>query len=331
MSVRGDMQLWTLMPGDLVFREGDTWDGLYLIKSGSVEIFQRRGSKDIRLGVLGPSEFIGTVTLLTRENRSASARALSETKLQHFDEAMVNNNFSSAPAWMQAVTKDILQRLKHVNSMLVETRFNEKTDQPDWEKCLKHVQQLTHLLITLTRAGLIVHEGQKIVKIDQFLLDSEGVLRLRRDYVQKMFTVLTTRRLVATQTIPTLGLCLINPSIGRMQAWLEFCEDVSKLEFEPMTDVEREMMPAFVVLAEMMVSTNFSDLVTEQWLTDTLTKAMPGVGGNLVVNQLIEAKYLDRSNAGAGKIRLNCPKILRTTSFDHIYHDLKTLSPAFVA
>lgn len=61
--------------GAPVFIEGAVGDGLVLVKSGSVRITQRAAGGERELGVLGPGEHLGALSLLAQGVRLVSAAA----------------------------------------------------------------------------------------------------------------------------------------------------------------------------------------------------------------------------------------------------------------
>ncbi len=65
-------------PGDVIYRQGERGDCLYVIQGGQVEVVQRIGDKEFCLAVLGDGDFFGEMALFEEETRSATVRALSE-------------------------------------------------------------------------------------------------------------------------------------------------------------------------------------------------------------------------------------------------------------
>jgi CRP/FNR family transcriptional regulator, cyclic AMP receptor protein len=62
---------------EVIFREGDTADALYMIESGRVEIQAGRRV----LTILGPGEFFGEMSLIDPSPRSATAVAATDVRL----------------------------------------------------------------------------------------------------------------------------------------------------------------------------------------------------------------------------------------------------------
>lgn len=67
--------------GDSLFEEGEIGEEAYLIVEGEIEIFQRAGNTEYVIATLKKGEIIGEMSLIDRQPRIASARALSDVKL----------------------------------------------------------------------------------------------------------------------------------------------------------------------------------------------------------------------------------------------------------
>jgi CRP-like cAMP-binding protein len=69
-------------PRETVFEEGDPGSGMYLVRTGHIQIFARQvdGSEE-ELALLGPGDFFGETTLAAPSPRTASARSLDHCEL----------------------------------------------------------------------------------------------------------------------------------------------------------------------------------------------------------------------------------------------------------
>lgn len=85
--VRRSSALRHYKTGDVIFREGDPAEGLYIILGGSIEVFRTdSGGEDHRLNLLQSGEVLGEMGLLTDiERRTASARAAEPAELLYLD------------------------------------------------------------------------------------------------------------------------------------------------------------------------------------------------------------------------------------------------------
>jgi CRP/FNR family cyclic AMP-dependent transcriptional regulator len=75
----------TVDAGDLVFDQGDPGDVLFVIQAGEIEL-TREGTVGRRVVArLGPGEFFGEMSVVLRENRTARAVAVSNSRLLELD------------------------------------------------------------------------------------------------------------------------------------------------------------------------------------------------------------------------------------------------------
>jgi F420-non-reducing hydrogenase small subunit len=66
---------------EIIFRQGDAGDVMYIIGEGEVEISQGKGQDKCVLARLGANELFGEMALITSDPRTATALALRETRL----------------------------------------------------------------------------------------------------------------------------------------------------------------------------------------------------------------------------------------------------------
>src|SRR5262245_61207003 len=73
--VQGHVQEYSA--GEVVFRQGEAGERLYIIKSGVIEIVanQKDSGETLPVAYLGPGEVMGELALLTGSPRSATVRA----------------------------------------------------------------------------------------------------------------------------------------------------------------------------------------------------------------------------------------------------------------
>ena len=91
--IRPDVNILQLKRGDVVFKEGDLGDSLYLVGEGSIKISkQGRGGRQEVLDYIQTGNFFGEVALLGGQPHSAMASAAEPTVLgalntraQHFE------------------------------------------------------------------------------------------------------------------------------------------------------------------------------------------------------------------------------------------------------
>ncbi len=82
---------WLHLPrGELLVREGDAADCLYVLVSGRLQAFSRDGrGEETIYGKIGPGETVGEMALVSNQVRSASVRALRDCELARFGRDLV--------------------------------------------------------------------------------------------------------------------------------------------------------------------------------------------------------------------------------------------------
>ena len=62
-------------PGDVIFRQGDLGDSVYVIEAGECEVFREQKGERELVATLGPGEYFGEMALLSDRSRNATIRA----------------------------------------------------------------------------------------------------------------------------------------------------------------------------------------------------------------------------------------------------------------
>src|SRR3954463_9491721 len=96
-------------PGDVLFREGESGDVMFVIQSGAVRITKSVGGDDKLLAVLGPGEFLGEMAILNGKPRTATATVVDATRCLLIEaktlESMVSRNAEIALRLIKKLAK----------------------------------------------------------------------------------------------------------------------------------------------------------------------------------------------------------------------------------
>jgi signal transduction histidine kinase len=106
---------------DVIFREGDRGELLYLVGEGSVKISkQGRGGQQETLGFIEPGNFFGEMALLDNEPRSAMAVAARHTLLGLVNETTFQRILENAPSRLHLnFLRSVTDRLRQINSHFI--------------------------------------------------------------------------------------------------------------------------------------------------------------------------------------------------------------------
>jgi len=99
-------------PGELLIRQGDTGDGLYLIQTGEVEVRlnDHSGTPEV-LGHCSDGEIIGEMSLLTDEPRTADVVAVSPVTAMFLPQIMFDQLACEYPVISEVLTQLLADRL----------------------------------------------------------------------------------------------------------------------------------------------------------------------------------------------------------------------------
>ena len=105
--------------GDVLFRQGDTGDRFYVVKSGRVEVSVARDSGEVLFStILDKGAFFGEMSLLTGEPRSATAKIVSDAELLSLGKNDLRDLISSHSNLDEFICDAITERQKRTQSSL---------------------------------------------------------------------------------------------------------------------------------------------------------------------------------------------------------------------
>lgn len=100
----------SLEPGQVLFRQGDPANSLYVIVEGAV-VPIAEGERRRKLAVLERGSFFGEIGLMTKQPRNATIEALVETKLLAIDRRLVRQLIGDAPSVAKSILRFLRARL----------------------------------------------------------------------------------------------------------------------------------------------------------------------------------------------------------------------------
>jgi len=110
-------QQW-VKSGDVVFREGEPGDQMYIVTKGLVRIEKHSNVGPIVLMEARPGDFFGEMAMLEETNRTATATAVTETSLMVFERHDLNDLFDKQPEVAERIIVSLVRRLKHTTDQL---------------------------------------------------------------------------------------------------------------------------------------------------------------------------------------------------------------------
>lgn len=114
--------------GDIVFREGDVGNTMFVVRAGHVRITKQVRGGERTYAVLGPGEFFGEMAVLSGRRRSATATAVDVLSLLELDEKRFENMITTQAEIAARILKKMARRLDEADSLIaILTKRDPKT------------------------------------------------------------------------------------------------------------------------------------------------------------------------------------------------------------
>jgi serine phosphatase RsbU (regulator of sigma subunit) len=114
--VMAGLEVVNLKPGEILFREGDTGDHMYVIVGGELEILKAPNTDDeMILNTIHAGEYIGEMSLITGAPRTASVRSRGEVILLSMGRVQLMDLLQRHPHLANDMVGVLSQRLDNTN------------------------------------------------------------------------------------------------------------------------------------------------------------------------------------------------------------------------
>ena len=104
--------------GEYVIRAGDTGTEMYIIQSGRVEVQRPTRDGPLALGMLGPGDFFGEMSLLESLPRDADVRAVGDTVLLVINQGDLLMRIRRDPTFAIEMLHKLSGRIRALNAAL---------------------------------------------------------------------------------------------------------------------------------------------------------------------------------------------------------------------
>jgi CRP-like cAMP-binding protein len=197
--------------GEVLFREHEQGDTMFVLQSGAVRITKETKAGHKTLAVLGPGEFFGEMAILNAKPRNATAEIIEPSRVLIIDartfEQMVVGNAEIAVR----LIKKLARRLDSANALI---------------DVLLHRDPRTRVILGLSRRveleGQAMDDGSVLVSLtEQELADDVG---LSEEDVAEVFTRLKRLSIIEEHLSEHGGAGLRITNIQRLGEFLEFLE-----------------------------------------------------------------------------------------------------------
>jgi CRP-like cAMP-binding protein len=109
--------------GEVIFREGDFGDSLYIVLEGAIEIVKKGAAQDVKLATLRRNNSFGEMSVIDIETRSASAIAAGEATVLRFNGSdlslIFDKNIKILATLATNIARILSRRLRSIDERII--------------------------------------------------------------------------------------------------------------------------------------------------------------------------------------------------------------------
>jgi len=111
-----------LQPGEILFRQGDIGDCMYVVQEGDAEVIRAEDGHETRVAIMRAGDLFGEMAIIQRETRSATVKALTELTVLTIDKRTSLRRVQEDPSLAFTVLHLMSQRVRALDNELAELK-----------------------------------------------------------------------------------------------------------------------------------------------------------------------------------------------------------------
>jgi len=108
----------TYKPGDIIFKEGDIGDEMFIIRSGKIAITKLSRDVETTLAILDAGEFFGEMAIIDNQPRSASAKAETDVEVIILSSDIFESQITTNPKLIMRILRKMSNRLREADGKI---------------------------------------------------------------------------------------------------------------------------------------------------------------------------------------------------------------------
>jgi PAS domain S-box-containing protein len=164
----------TFSDGEILYRQGDAADCLYIIVSGIVEIFREEGGMEASLARLGKGELFGEAGIFKNSRRAESARSAGESRVITAEYKVVLKKIRDDPSFAVHIIETMARRARERAVELERVVENLHLHQEELEAQNRELQESRE---TLEESRERFTELYDFAPVGYIELDETGIIR----------------------------------------------------------------------------------------------------------------------------------------------------------
>ena len=197
----GKSGLRRLLPGEVLFNDGEKANSLYIIQNGQLRLFKPKGKGFVEIAVLRAGEVIGEMAYFDDDGggkRSCSASAMVSSDVIEISFTAFSKTMAGLNPWFKTIINTLAKRLRATNARVKELESNStsvnygtgKHTGYEFFKSNDIIKILGTLFLVYKAHGEVTDQGAAIHRktLDLYSKDIYGVIESKMD---EMIFILT--------------------------------------------------------------------------------------------------------------------------------------------
>lgn len=139
--------------GEIIFKEGDIGDVMYVVQSGQVDIIKNTPSGRIKIATLGSGDIFGEMAMFDKLPRSATAVVSGSARILTIDKKKLFSSINSDPTVVMKILESMSRRIRNINEEITKLKKDNKN--------------ILHMFVDIDEiCKLILNEAKNIVNAD---------------------------------------------------------------------------------------------------------------------------------------------------------------------
>jgi CRP-like cAMP-binding protein len=111
--------------GEVIIKQGDSGNCMYVIQSGEVEVISDNNGKEVRLAIRKEGDFFGEMALFSKELRSATIRALGDTRILTVDRKNLLKSIQKDPSLAFRIIETLSKRIRDLSEEIAPYKLDK--------------------------------------------------------------------------------------------------------------------------------------------------------------------------------------------------------------
>jgi CRP-like cAMP-binding protein len=106
-------------PGEVLFKQGDPADSMYIVRRGNLKVYIMNGLEEIQLAALAEGAIVGEMAFFDQKPRSACVKATLASEVTVITKADFDKLVLQMPKWIMSMMQSLVGRLRQTNEKLM--------------------------------------------------------------------------------------------------------------------------------------------------------------------------------------------------------------------